>query len=50
MDHFLSPCHEKIDVLGGWKLLKITQNLIRDLVLFVRIKHLLVAYHDKPVN
>ena len=46
----------KVDVLGG---LKITENLIRDLLLFdsnlatqnfVRIKHLLLAQHDKPVN
>ena len=46
----------KVDVLGG---LKINENLIRDLLLFdsnlatqnfVRIKHLLLAQHDKPVN
>ena len=46
----------KVDVLGG---LKITENLIRDLLLFdsnlatqnfVRIKQLLLAQHDKPVN
>ena len=46
----------KVDVLGG---LKITENLIRDLLLFdgnlatqnfLWIKHLLLAQHDKPVN
>ena len=46
----------KVDVLEG---LKISENLIRDLLLFysnlatqnfVRIKHLLLAQHDKPVN
>ena len=46
----------KVGVLGG---LKINENLIRHLLLFdsnlatqnfVRIKHLLLAQHDKPVN